>query len=122
MSTATSEMYVLTASYISSAERLACLKLCIESVKVVLPDAIHVVSVYADPGIELGELPCRVLLRENKMTQFQQINLLLDELTLKDDDFVMLLDDDDLVIAKPMPTEVLRSTQALYLGEQSQSE
>lgn len=116
-------MFVFTASYISTPERLAYLRLCTQSVQSVLPEATHVVSLCAAEGIDLSPLaalPCRVILRKQRMSQFEQIDLLLTEVELADDDFVMLLDDDDLLLERPSLTRVLKSTQALYRGTQDQ--
>lgn len=117
-------MFVFTASYISSPERLEYLRLCVESVRDVLPEAQHAVSLCHTEGIDVSlvhALPCKVMLREQRMAQFEQIELLLQEVELRDKDFVMVLDDDDLLIARPVPTDVLKSTQALYRGNEDQS-
>lgn len=119
------EMFVLTASYISNPERLAYLRLCAQSVRDVLPEATHVVSLCFAPGIDaesLADLPCHVILRSERMSQFEQIDLLLQEVEMKDNDFVMLLDDDDLLLTRPSPARVLKSTQALYRGREDQRE
>jgi len=98
-------LYVITASHITSPKRFDYLCMCINSVKVVAPNAIHLISTYATCDIweKKGNNidGVEVTIQNHVMTQFEHIRYLLCNNNFQLEDMIMFLDDDDLLLDIP---------------------